>query len=69
MCINDIIYFVGYNGLGVISLFDSKNVINKISEDSDMNFNLNIGDNRLLVVRSSGEFGCNIIFRQKYIGV
>lgn len=45
------------------------NVIQNLSDDSDMNFYLQKGLNRILVTKKSGSLTCRIIYRQKYIGV
>lgn len=43
---------------------DSQNIIDKLSQDSDMKFNLKVGDNILL-----SNINCILTYRQKYIGV
>ena len=45
------------------------NAIDKISENSNMNFTLEIGDNTLRLNKESGDFVCVLSFKQKYIGV
>lgn len=49
-------------------MFD-ENVIQNISNDSDMNFNLDVGENQLRLNKESGAFICRVLYRQKYIGV
>lgn len=47
-----------------------ENIINKISPDSDMNFNFSIGKNNIsLISENNANFNAIITFRQKYIGV
>lgn len=47
-----------------------ENIINKISLDSDMNFNFSIGKNMIsLISENNANFNAIITFRQKYIGV
>ena len=46
-----------------------ENIIQKLSNDSTMNFNLETGENLLQFTASMGEATAKIKFRQKYIGV
>lgn len=47
-----------------------ENIINKISLDSDMNFNFSVGKNVIsLISENNANFNVIITFRQKYIGV
>ena len=66
---NKEVCFLGGESIGKIVLETTQNVINKISEDSDIGLNLQVGKNKLMIVRSEGEFSCSISYRQKYIGV
>ena len=45
------------------------NLIQNISADSDMNFNLTRGENTIRLTRDTGNFSCRITYRQKYLGV
>lgn len=47
----------------------AENQIQNISSDSDMNFNLKVGDNQLRLNKSSGSFRARVTYRQKYLGV
>lgn len=47
----------------------TSNAIAKISTDSDMGFNLELGDNRLRINYDGGEMSVRIKYRQRYIGV
>ena len=46
-----------------------ENAINKISDNSNMNFNLSIGKNDILLNAESGILNAILKYRQKYIGV
>ena len=51
-------------------IFQKKNnLIQNISNDSNMNLNLEVGDNKMKISKDSGFLTCNILYRQKYIGV
>ena len=59
---------------GVVTIITSKNedvenAISKITLDSDIGFNLEIGRNRLRINKTAGEMNARIKYRQKYIGV
>ena len=47
----------------------TKNIIQTLSSDSDMNFNLKQGINDIKISKASGIFAGAITYRQKYIGV
>lgn len=73
----DIIYSLKLNrvvlcgsrqGTGVIVYDNDENLIEKISEDSNMNFKLDIGDNQLLLL-CDGELYTRLSYTQKYLGV
>lgn len=54
----------------MLSGFDlAENQIQNISADSDMNFNLEVGDNQLRLNQTSGSFRARVSYRQKYLGV
>ena len=56
----------GYFTLGLKS---GVNAIQNIDSKSDMNFNLEVGDNTLQLTKDSGNFSAKITYRQKYLGV
>jgi hypothetical protein len=61
---------VGYGGTVLYTTFsDEENLIQNITANSDMNLNLQIGQNQFQALRSSGNLRCRITFRQKYLGV
>ncbi|MBR3197087.1 MAG: phage tail family protein [Methanobrevibacter sp.] len=61
---------VGRDGTIINSDFEqAENIIQNLTEDSDMNFNLEVGENKLRLVRDNGSLTSRIIYRQKYIGV
>ena len=65
---NRTIYAVG--SLDVYSqVEDTENVIDKLSSDSNMNFNLEVGTNELLLIYEDGDAVASIKFRNKYLGV
>ncbi len=45
------------------------NVIQNLSYDSDMNLNLELGENTFRLNQTGGSFTCSLKYRQKYIGV
>ena len=47
----------------------SENVIENLSSESDMNFNLEVGQNGIGLNKAIGTFSAMLTFRQKYIGV
>ena len=51
------------------SKFESENIINELTKDSNMDFKLNIGENNLLLLTESGNASGIIKYRQKYLGV
>ena len=62
--------FVGDSSIVLSSVAESiQNEIQNISEDSDLSFNLGIGENRIRLTKGSGNFTVKIKYRQKYIGV
>lgn len=61
---------VGWNETVTYTKFsEAENQIQNLTSDSDIGFNLNVGDNQLQLLRESGDITCGIKFRQKYIGV
>ena len=46
-----------------------ENIISSIDKNSDMNLNLQVGDNRFRITLEEGNAVCKISYRQKYIGV
>lgn len=48
---------------------EQENIINKLSNDSDMSFNLVKGENKITLQSENEMFRANITYRQKYIGV
>ena len=62
------IYAVG--SLDVYSqVEDTENLIDKLSLDSNMNFNLEVGTNELLLTYDDGSAVASIKYRNKYLGV
>ena len=62
--------FVGDSSIVLSSIVESvENKIQYISADSDLGFNLGIGENRIRLTKGSGKFTVKIKYRQKYIGV
>ena len=62
------IYAVG--SLDVYSqVEDTENLIDKLSSDSNMNFNLEVGTNELLLTYEDGSAVASIKYRNKYLGV
>lgn len=66
---NEQILIVGDNINLMSENTEKENVISRLSNESDMNFKLLQGNNRLKLSRTSGNVICNISYRQKYIGV
>ena len=48
---------------------EKENVISQLDQNSDMNLNLQIGDNRFRMTIEEGNAICKVSYRQKYIGV
>ena len=48
---------------------NGENLINSLSSDSDINLNLDVGDNSILLSCDEGVLNTKLSFRQKYIGV
>lgn len=66
---NEKILVVG-SGCNLLSYnSEKKNIISRLSNDSNMNMKLEIGDNRIKLGKTTGSFICRISYRQKYIGV
>ena len=66
----DLFVVVGQSGIILKSDFTlAENLISKLTPDSDMTLNLEIGKNEILLSKSSGNLNGRIKFRQKYIGV
>lgn len=63
--------FVLLAGREIYELKDSEysNGISNLSNDSDVNFNLVIGENSIRVLKESGSYTMKLTYRQKYIGV
>ena len=64
--------FVAVGGNATILKSDftlAENLISKLTSDSNMMLNLEVGKNEILLSKSSGNLNGRIIFRQKYIGV
>jgi hypothetical protein len=59
----------GAGGISVTNIEDERNIIDSITEDSDMNFNLDVGKNLLRVTRDSGYSNIVLSYKQKYLGV
>ena len=66
--LNRVILCGNRQGTGVIAYDNDENIIEKISEDSNMNFKLDIGDNQLLLL-CDGELYTRLSYTQKYLGV
>jgi hypothetical protein len=61
---------VGDTGTILNSYFSlTENQIQNISEDSDANLKIEIGENKFRLNKTSGSFRVRISYRQKYIGV
>ena len=61
---------VGDDGTIVLSDFQyTNNQINKITTDSDMNLNLQVGKNKMRLGYEEGFAICRLTYRQKYLGV
>ncbi len=66
---NNLIYAVGQNGILLSnSKLTEKNLISKLLPDSDMSFNLEIGENNIMYVNESNK-NAILTYRKKYIGV
>ena len=62
--------FVGDSSIVLSSVTSAiENKIQYLSENSNIGFNLSIGENRIRLNKSSGSFSARLRFRQKYIGV
>lgn len=48
---------------------NEKNIINKLTSDSDMNMKLNIGENNMIITYVDNSVNSVLTFRPKYIGV
>jgi hypothetical protein len=72
-CYNDYehsFYFVGVNGsIQSISEGETQNIINRITEGSDLTIALEKGENKLLLTTDAGSAISSISYRQKYVGV
>lgn len=67
---NNLFLFVGNSGSFVTSYFEkNENIIDKLSEDSDMGFSLDIGENIILSTSDEGFISGQLTYRQKYLGV
>jgi hypothetical protein len=65
---NDIYIGVG-NYMFSLQAGAEENAIESLTENSDMNLGLNVGDNELLFTCNSSNIEVMLTFRQKYIGV
>ena len=48
---------------------ETENLINQLSQDSDIGFNLDVGNNKIVYTQVAGKANVTITYRQKYIGV
>ena len=70
MIFRDGIYHLAGNSfIGYSSYERADNLINLLTQDSDIAFNLQVGENQLRLARQDGNVSCYVRFRQKYIGV
>ena len=68
---SDLIKFVivGQSGIIINSYFsETENLISELTPNSDMTFNLEVGENQILI-SAKGRLNVRISFRNKYIGV
>jgi len=63
------VLIMGLGGVLFSNFTKENNVIDKITNDSNMNLNLSIGANKFRLTQDDGRFVCILGFRQKYIGV
>lgn len=64
------VLIMGQDGVLFSNIFtNDNNVIDKITNDSNMNLNLSVGDNKFRLIQENGRFVCVLTYRQKYIGV
>ena len=67
---DNVIIFVGENGIIMRSYYsEGENKIAYLNASSDMNFKLENGENRIILLCQEGDFSCSLTYRQKYIGV
>ena len=69
---SDLGLFVAVGEWGTILysvIISDTNIINHLTEDSDMTFNLAVGENTLQVTNVSRVFNTRLTYRQKYLGV
>ena len=60
----------GYSGSTLHSNIENKtNIINRLTQDSDMTFNLKKGENNLLIYNTKGVINSKLTYRQRYLGV
>ena len=52
-----------------LEFVNAENIINNLSADSDMDFNLEVGINNIRILNAEGYLQARIAYRQKYIGV
>lgn len=63
-------FFVLQSSRNIVSMSqNNQNIIDSVSEDSDMNLNLSIGKNLLKITRDSGYANMVLTYKQKYLGV
>ena len=62
-------YTAGNRFIGYSSYEQADSLIEHLTQDSDISFNLQVGENQLRLTRQEGNISCYVKFRQKYIGV
>ena len=67
--LNETFVFGDNSYIDITEYYRNKNVIDKMSADTDMNFNLDVGGNKIMINFTSGNVIIRIKFRKKYIGV
>lgn len=68
--IKDKIFLVGTDSNILISDFTfDENIISLLDVNSNINLNLDVGNNTFLLTSSSGEYSMKLTYRQKYLGV
>ena len=55
--------------LSYSELTEKENIINRMSDDSNIGFDLDVGENKIVLNKTSGGFYIKLKYRQKYIGV
>lgn len=69
--VNKLNCFVAVGNYGTLAFFmnEKENIINKISEDSNLDFTLEVGNNEIIADSLIGNCKMILSFKQKYIGV